>query len=52
LENLLNALEDDGATETINRVIAGLSDDHEFTDAAAATVAAALGSAPALAFGP
>jgi hypothetical protein len=33
-------LEDDGVTEAINRAIAGLADDHQFTDAAAAGLAA------------
>lgn len=39
-ENWLDGLEDDGITETINRAIAGLSDDHQFTDAAAAALVA------------
>jgi metal-responsive CopG/Arc/MetJ family transcriptional regulator len=39
-ENWLGALEDDGTTEAINRAIAGLPADHEFTDAAAAALAA------------
>ena len=39
-ENWLDALEDDGTTEAINRAIAGLPADHEFTDAAAAALAA------------
>lgn len=36
----LDALEDDGTTEAIDRAIAGLTVDHAFTDAAAAAVAA------------
>jgi predicted DNA-binding protein len=39
-ENWLDDLEDDGVTEAINRAIAGLPDDHQFTDAAAAALAA------------
>lgn len=39
-ENWLGALEDGGTTEAINRAIAGLPDDHGFTDAAAAALAA------------
>ncbi len=39
-ENWLEALEDDGTTEAINRAIAGLPADHGFTDAAAAALAA------------
>jgi metal-responsive CopG/Arc/MetJ family transcriptional regulator len=39
-ENWLETLEEDGTTEAINRAIAGISDDHGFTDAAAAAVAA------------
>lgn len=38
-ENWMGALEDGGTTEAINRAIAGLPDDHRFTDAAAAAVA-------------
>jgi metal-responsive CopG/Arc/MetJ family transcriptional regulator len=38
-ESWLDGLEDDGVTEAINRAIAGLPDDHQFTDAAAAAVA-------------
>jgi metal-responsive CopG/Arc/MetJ family transcriptional regulator len=37
-ENWLDALEDDGTTEAINRAIAGVPGDHEFTDAAAVAV--------------
>lgn len=40
-ERWLDAIEDDGTTEAINRAIAGLPADHEFTDAAAAALAAA-----------
>lgn len=40
-ENWLDAMEDDGTTEAINRSIAGLSADHQFTDAAAAALAIA-----------
>jgi metal-responsive CopG/Arc/MetJ family transcriptional regulator len=36
----LDALEDDGVTEAINRAIAGLPADQGFTDAAAAALAA------------
>jgi len=39
-ENWLDALEDDGTTEAINRAIAGLPADHGFTNAAAAALAA------------
>lgn len=39
-ESWLDALEDDGTTEAINRAIAGLQVDHRFTDAAAAALAA------------
>jgi metal-responsive CopG/Arc/MetJ family transcriptional regulator len=39
-ENWLGALEDDGTTDAINRVIAGLPADHGFTDAAAAALVA------------
>lgn len=39
-ENWLDALEDDGTTEAINRAIVGAPADHEFTDAAAAVLAA------------
>jgi metal-responsive CopG/Arc/MetJ family transcriptional regulator len=35
-ERWLDALEDDGTTEAINRALAGLSADHAFTDMAAA----------------
>jgi metal-responsive CopG/Arc/MetJ family transcriptional regulator len=38
-ENWLNGLENDGVTEAINRAIAGLPDDHQFTDAAASALA-------------
>ncbi len=37
-ERWLEALDDDGTTAAINRVIAGLEPDHEFTDAAAASL--------------
>ncbi len=39
-ERWLDTLEDDGTTEAINGVIAGLTLDHAFTDAAAAALAA------------
>lgn len=39
-ENWLDGLEEDGVTEAINRAIAGLQEDHQFTDAAAAALAA------------
>ena len=39
-EQALDALEDDGTTDAINRAIAGLPADHAFTDAAAAALAA------------
>jgi metal-responsive CopG/Arc/MetJ family transcriptional regulator len=39
-ERWLDALEDDGTTEAINRAIAGVPADHAFTDAAAAALAA------------
>lgn len=39
-ESWLDGLEDDGVTEAIDRAIAGLADDHRFTDAAAAALAA------------
>jgi metal-responsive CopG/Arc/MetJ family transcriptional regulator len=35
-ERWLDALEDDGTTEAINRALAGLPADHAFTDMAAA----------------
>jgi metal-responsive CopG/Arc/MetJ family transcriptional regulator len=38
-ESWLDALEGEDTTEAINRAIAGLPDDHEFTDAAAAALA-------------
>jgi metal-responsive CopG/Arc/MetJ family transcriptional regulator len=38
-ERWLDALEDDGTTDAINRAIAGLSADHGFTEAAAAALA-------------
>jgi metal-responsive CopG/Arc/MetJ family transcriptional regulator len=38
-ESWLDALEQDGTTDAINRAIAGLPADHEFTDAAAAAAA-------------
>jgi hypothetical protein len=37
---LCSGLEDDCVTEAINRAIAGLPEDHQFTDAAAAALAA------------
>jgi metal-responsive CopG/Arc/MetJ family transcriptional regulator len=37
-ERLLNTLDDETTTEAIDRVIAGLPDDHVFTDAAAAAL--------------
>lgn len=39
-ERWLEALEDDGTTEAINRAIAGAAADHAFTDAAAAALVA------------
>ena len=39
-ERWLAALDDDGTTDAINRAIAGLGPEHEFTDAAAAALAA------------
>lgn len=39
-EAWLDALDDDGTTEAINRAVAGLSADHAFTDAAAAALVA------------
>jgi metal-responsive CopG/Arc/MetJ family transcriptional regulator len=39
-ERWLAALEDDGTTDAINEAIAGVADDHDFTDAAAARLAA------------
>ncbi len=39
-ENWLDALEQDGTTEAINRAIAGITVDQEFTDVAAAALAA------------
>ena len=38
-ERWLESLDDDGTTEAINRAIAGLDADHQFTDAAAAALA-------------
>ncbi|MDX6707491.1 MAG: hypothetical protein QOI48_3337 [Solirubrobacteraceae bacterium] len=38
-ERWLESLDDGGTTDAINRVIAGLEPDHEFTDAAAAALA-------------
>ena len=38
-ERWLDSLDDDGTTDAINRAIAGLAPDHEFTDAAAAALA-------------
>ncbi len=37
-ERWLNALDDEETTEVIDRVIAGLPDDHAFTNAAAAAL--------------
>jgi metal-responsive CopG/Arc/MetJ family transcriptional regulator len=37
-ERWLNAMDDDGTTDAINRVIAELRIDHAFTDAAAAAL--------------
>lgn len=39
-ESWLDGLEGDGVTEAINHAIAGLPDDHQFTDAAAAALTA------------
>jgi hypothetical protein len=39
-ERWLDALEDEGTTEAINRAIAGVAVDHAFTDAAAAALPA------------
>lgn len=39
-EQALDALEDNGTTDAINRAIAGIPADHAFTDAAAAALAA------------
>jgi metal-responsive CopG/Arc/MetJ family transcriptional regulator len=39
-ENWLDTLEDDGTTAAINHAVAGLPADHQFTDAAAAALAA------------
>jgi metal-responsive CopG/Arc/MetJ family transcriptional regulator len=39
-ENWLDVLEGDGVTEAINDAIAGLPDDHQFTEAAAAALVA------------
>jgi metal-responsive CopG/Arc/MetJ family transcriptional regulator len=39
-ESWLGTLEDDGTTDAINRALAGLPADHEFTDAAAAALVA------------
>lgn len=38
-ERWLDSLDDDGTTDAINRAIAGLARDHEFTDAAASALA-------------
>lgn len=38
-ERWLDRLDDDGTTDAINRAIAGLEPDHEFTDGAAAALA-------------
>lgn len=40
-ESWLDALDDDGVTEAINRAIGGLPGEEDFTDAAAAALAAA-----------
>ncbi len=40
-ERWLDLLDDDGTTEAINRVIAGLADDNAFTGAAAAALVVA-----------
>jgi metal-responsive CopG/Arc/MetJ family transcriptional regulator len=40
-ENWLDGLEDDGVTEAIDRAIAGSPADHQFTNVAAAALAAA-----------
>jgi metal-responsive CopG/Arc/MetJ family transcriptional regulator len=40
-ERWLDALDDDGTTEAIDRAIAGLKVDHAFTDAAATSLAVA-----------
>lgn len=40
-ESWLDALDDDGVTEAINRAIGGLPGEEDFTDAAAAASAAA-----------
>ncbi len=39
-ERWLDALDDDGVTEAIDRALAGEPQDHAFTDAAAAALAA------------
>jgi predicted DNA-binding protein len=39
-ESWLDGLDDDGVTEAINRAIAGIPDDHRFTDAATSALAA------------
>ena len=39
-ERWLDSLDDDGTTDAINRAIAGLDPDHQFTEAAAAALAA------------
>jgi metal-responsive CopG/Arc/MetJ family transcriptional regulator len=38
-ERWLDALDDDATTEAINRAVAGQTEDHAFTDAAAAALA-------------
>jgi metal-responsive CopG/Arc/MetJ family transcriptional regulator len=43
-ENWLDSLDDDGVTEAINHAIAGLPEDHQFTDAAAAALTASTKS--------
>jgi metal-responsive CopG/Arc/MetJ family transcriptional regulator len=40
-ERWMDALDDDGTTEAIDRAIAGLTVDHAFTDAATAALAVA-----------
>ena len=39
-ERWLESLDDDGTTDAINRALAGLDSDHQFTAAAAAALAA------------
>lgn len=40
-ESWLDTLDDDGTTEAIDRALAGVPADHDFTDAAAAALAGA-----------